>query len=350
MRAGVYKTSFTDMKKENVIALVCNSNMFVPYVLTKILENQRTHFLVLSDTENIAKLFHQLSLPNISFYKYEVKGHSDIIACKKRIMALFKEYEFIKLIFFHAEFGELINWFIKKASKKTPIYYCKIFEPLPYPKARFFKALRPKMKQYLYWGVNMDILDTGTNLKPSLPTSFFKSINVQNINIEINHSLINKELNTFLKSLHIKANNILLTGTVVKCGYVNSEEYTKGIDEIIDQLGIDNIVSKCHPRFSNLYGKESQLTQMPHYLPGNLIINQFNIFIGYESTLLVEAAIAGKLVISLLYYFIPTNKSTQENWHSLLNNRLNGRGIIYYPQNIYEFKEIISRVYVKQDN
>ena len=195
----------------------------------------------------------------------------------------------------------------------------------------------------------MDILDLGTCLKPSLPTSFFKLVNAQIISIKVNQYLVTKELNSFISSLQIKAKYILLTGTVVKCGYVNAERYTKGINEVINLLGINNIASKCHPRFANFYGKEFQLKQIPHYLPGNLIINQFDVFIGYESTLLVEAAIAGKIVISLLDYFMPTNEEAQKNWHSFLDNRLNKSGVIYYPKNISELKKIISQAYVNKD-
>lgn len=333
----------------DTIILVCNSNMFIPYVLTEVLEHKTMHYLVLSDVENIEYFFKQLSLQNVSFYRYGTYGRFDVIASKKRLMFVYAKYKISKLIFFHAEFGGVINWFIKKISIRIPIYYCKIFDSPHLPKASYIKSLKEKLKQIIYWGMNMDMLK-GSVIIPSLPKSFFKNIHAHNITIKINYHIINTELNTVFDSLNIKSSFVLLTGSVVESGSVEISEYIRGIEEIITLLGSNNIVSKCHPRFSKLYGKESSLKQIPSYIPGNLIINRFDVFIGYRSTLLVEAAAAGKLVISLLYYLRPANIEALHNMHSFLNNRLNNRGVIYYPKNISELKKIISQIYAGKNS
>lgn len=325
-----------------VSALVCNSNIFVPYVLSKILNESSHHFLVLSDVSSIEEFFLRINLDNVFFYKYGPNNKFDIYGCKKRIMTLFNKYDITQIIFFHAEIGELINWFLKKVSKSIPIFYCKVFDTLPYPKASLIKAMKTKIKQYLFWGINMDVRDLGNSVKPSLPRKFFEKIGAKEISIKINHSLIKQSIAILLNKFDIKANYVLLTGTVVDCCYVSQEGYIEGINHIINSLHSEYIISKCHPRFSSLYGKEAALKQIPSFIPGNLIINNFNVFIGYESTLLVEAAQAGKMAISLLDYFKPINIKTQENWHSFLENRLNNRGIIYYPKNISEIKKLLS--------
>lgn len=329
--------------KIKVIALVCNSNMFVPYVLSKILNESSCHFLVLSDVASIEEFFLHINLDNVFFYKYGPNDKFDIISCKKRIMSQFYKYDITKIIFFHAEVGELINWFLKKISKHIPIFYCKVFDTLPYPKANLFKAVKTKIKQYLFWGINMDVLDLGGGVKPSLPKKFFEKIGAQEISINIDNVLIEQSIANLLNKLDIRANYVLLTGTVVDCHYVSMEEYTEGVNRIINSLNAENIISKCHPRFSSLFGKESALKQVPSFIPGNLIINNFNVFIGYESTLLVEAAHAGKIAISLLDYFKPINLKTKNNWHSFLENRLNNHGTIYYPKNISEIKSLLSK-------
>ena len=74
----------------------------------------------------------------------------------------------------------------------------------------------------------------------------------------------------------------------------------------------------------------------------NVILDAFDIYIGYFSTLLVEAAQNGKKVISTLYLMKPQNEASQQRFYEYLENRLNGKGIIYFPKTIEEFKDIIN--------
>lgn len=325
-----------------VTILVCNSNMFIPYVLTEILSNRQNKYLVISDIESIKLFFNAIKLDNVVFFKYGTNYKLfDIFRSKRHIMSLTKKYEIEKLIFFHAEYGELVNWFITQISKDIPIFYCNVFPRPLFPSAKYKLKIKEKIKQYIYWGINMDIQNKGNSACPVLPLNFFKKNRVQPLKIEISSSLIRTRLAVFLNKNSLKSPGVLLTGTVVDCKYVNEGEYINQINNIIDRIGTNNIVSKCHPRFSSLYGKERYLKQIPNYIPGNLIIDNFEFFIGYESTLLVEASKAGKLAISLLEFLNPCKNELKQSFRTFLDSRLNNEGKIFYPKNIQELVSLL---------
>lgn len=343
--------SIKNMTK-NVTILVCNSNMFIPFVLTEILSNRQKCYLVISDIDSIELFFNAIKLDNVIFFKYGTNyKFFDIIRSKRHIMSLTKTYRIERLIFFHAEFGELVNWFISQISKDIPIFYCSVFPRLSFPEATFKIKMKEKIKQYIYWGINMDILAKGSNYAiPILSSNFFKKNRVQQLSIETSSSLIKHELSAFFDKNGIKSSGVLLTGTVVDSKYVDKNEYISKINDLIDQIGTDNIVSKCHPRFSSLYGKEKDLKQIPHYIPGNLIIDNFDFIIGYESSLLVEASKAGKLAISLLEIFNPIRNELKQELHAFFDSRLNNEGQIFYPQNIQELISLLDSYHFARSN
>lgn len=64
--------------------------------------------------------------------------------------------------------------------------------------------------------------------------------------------------------------------------------------------------------------------------------------IGYESTLLVEVAKAGKTAISLLEMIPPIRHSTIGQIKTLFSSRLEGMGEILFPKNMEELKGNVS--------
>jgi hypothetical protein len=99
--------------------LICNSNMFVPYVLSEILENKEKKYIVISDTKNIVRFFHELTIDNIVFYEYG-GGRVWPIHLQKLKMKLFlSAYIINRIVFYHAEFGELANWLLLKYAKQN---------------------------------------------------------------------------------------------------------------------------------------------------------------------------------------------------------------------------------------
>ena len=83
------------------------------------------------------------------------------------------------------------------------------------------------------------------------------------------------------------------------------------------------------------------MVKVPSYIPGNLIVNYFDVCIGNHSTMLVEAAIAGKLAISLLDYYNQDSKQ-KLGLKAFFEDRLQGRARIYYPTSITEVLSLIS--------
>lgn len=330
--------------------LVCNSNMFVPYVMSEVLRNKDKDFLILTDTANIYQFFSKINLENASLFKYGVKNRYDIFDCKKKLMAEYTKYDVDRLVFFHAEFGELINWFILKVCNEIEIDYCKIYNSQPFPKASFFKSIRLKLAQKLRWGMNVDALSKGNAIFPSLPQSFFEKVKAKNIKIELDYDLIAIKMKTLMSELKLSGNIVFLNGTVVDTKSVGKEDYIEGVDNLIKRIGAENIVAKCHPRFSSFYGIEKDLPQVPSYIPGNLTIDSFDIYIGYESTLLVEAAQAGKLVISTVYYLKPTKENIPHDTEKFLKDRLDNRGTILFPKTLDEIENIIKEYYDKKNN
>ena len=322
--------------------LICNSNMFVPTVLTEVLAHIESQYIVISDTKNICKLFEFLNIPNVIFHEYGVKGRFDFYRAKKELYDFVTLYDIGKVVFFHTEFGGMANWLICKLSKRIQIYFCKIYDPLPLSRAPWsLRVLKIHIKEYLYWGQRVEVLQKGYPF-PSLPRSFYEGIHSKTITMPVDQKLISQTVADKLNTEDVNAHILLLTGTVVDMGYVEEPVYKEIVDRLISELGAQNIASKCHPRFSNLYGLEATLKQVPSFIPGNLMLDAYDCVIGYESTLLVEAAKAGKTAISLLEMIPPIRHSTIGQIKTLFSSRLEGMGEILFPKNMEELKGNVS--------
>lgn len=329
--------------KETVTALICNSNMFVPYVLSEVLSNHNTKYIIMSDIESIVLFLNELNLDNAEILLYRQSSLRNLYVRRSEIKKLVKKYNIIQIIFFHTEFGGIINWFLINMSRKTKIYFCKVFDQMPYPKANGIKARKFWFKNLLLTGDSVEVLDRGFSFVPSLRPSFFKRIGAIPYNIDINYILI-KNLLCRQRLGEPKAKILLLTGSTVSSGIVEENEYTRKTDLLISAIGIDSIVSKCHPRFDDIFGKEKELESLPKYIPGNLLIDSFEVFIGNHSTLIAEAAIAGKLAISLVDYYKQTNPEQTLGFKALFNDRLKGKGVIHYPKTVDEIIELINSI------
>lgn len=325
-----------------MIILICNSNMFVPVVLTTILENPTNKYLVMSDTVNIIKFFSQINIPNVSLYEYKTGAYLKVREEKRKMLSYCINKNIESITFYHAEFGELINWFIlKKAKEGVVIYYCKIYDSIPFPHAKWYKSIKIIARQLLFFNYIPDVLCNGSFKFPSIPDSFFNKTKAKRISSHINFELIDTTIGNLIASIGVSGKYLLLSGSNVADGMVSESDYTSIIDNIIDIVGEKNIAMKCHPRYKDIFGKERVLKEIPSYIPGNLIINQFDTIIGYQSTMLVEAAVAGKKAISLLFMIPPVEARTQESLKAFFQNRLEGKGEIFFPKTIEEFKTII---------
>lgn len=333
------------MEKKTVL-LICNSNMFVPVTMTEVLSHPENQYIVISDTDNIQQFFQFLSMQNVKYYHYgfnpQQEGRFSFIKKKKDLLKYVSQFNICKVVFFHAEFGGMANWLLEKLSKRIPIQYCKLYDSIPAPKAPLSsKSLKLKISERLYWGQKMDILEGVSTLFPSLPESFFRKVRAQINKMPVDNLLISSFLSNKLREFNIKGKYVLLTGTTVHDGWYSEEIYTSFINELIEVLGQENVVSKCHPRYHELFGKECNLTQIPSYIPGNVLIDSFDYYIGLDSTLLVEAARAGKIAISYIDWLHPDEQKCKV-LHAFFENRLQGKGKIFFPTSMEEFKKILN--------
>ena len=270
--------------------LVCNSNMFIPTVLTEVLSHPQLLYLVISGTKNIIQFFGFLNLSNVFIVDYsDMGGRVDRIKKKRQLFAQVNQFEIEQLVFFHTEFGGIANWLIKRLSHsdKISIKFCKIYDKMPLPPYKpFLKVLKIKIKERLYWNMKVDVLDRGRPIL-SLPDSFFKEVHAVEIKMPVDEKLISNIISERLLDNNVYSKYVLLTGTVVSENLCPADVYEKLINRVIDILGPDNTVSKCHPRFRDMFGMEKNLKQIPSFIPGNVLIDNYCCFVGFESTLLV---------------------------------------------------------------
>lgn len=330
----------TEIKK----LFICNSNMFIPMVLSEILQHVQHQYIVMSDIKNIHRFFEYISVSNVIFIPYGVNfvhdGKLSFIKKKKETMTALKPYHIEELVFFHAEFGDMGNWLIYRLSKQIPVKYCKQYNKIPSQKAKLsWRSIMMKIKLYVLWGQIMEIRDAG-HLFPSLPDSFFRKVNAGTVHIDVNLEVINSYLSDKFKNYNLSSKYVLLTGTAVQNSWYDEKEYTDFIDKLITTIGKENVVSKCHPRYDGLYGLEKELRQIPSFIPGNLLLNHYEIFIGIESTLLVEAAQAGKKAVSIIDW-LESDKERIKGQHDFFDSRLDGKGMIFCPKNMAEFIAIV---------
>ena len=316
------------MKKQIKKLLICNSNMFIPTVMTELLKCPQNHYLVISDIKSITQFFEFMSFQNIDYVEYgDEKGRFGFLRQKEKLNNVIRQYNIGEVVFFHAEWGEVANWLIKKLSKDVPIKYCKIYDSIPAPRSDNWKeVVRIKLLQKIWWGVDVDVLKHSKAF-PSLPESFYKKVHAETIQLPVDIELVTGYVAKKLGGENLDAENVLLTGTIVTDGLAEASFYTELTNKIIEIVGKDRLVSKCHPRFKDLYGKENELPQVPSFIPGNVLINNYNCFIGYESTLLVEAAVAGKKSISMMN-FLEISEDAKRRWVDFFDSRLQGKGKI----------------------
>lgn len=320
--------------------LICNSNMFVPYVLSECLSNKRKQFVVASDTSNIIQFINSLNLANITILEYTSGTIKTIMEEKKKIKTFLSKNNITRVVFYHTEFGGLANWLLLiLAKREVRIEYHKVFDRIPYPKAKWYQGLKIKVKQLFYFNYMPMVLNNGTRIFPSLPDDFYNKIKAITIPASYDDQKVKERVKLLIDDLGIKAKTLLVSGSVVEMGYVSDKEYTQVTDNLINIIGSDNVALKVHPRFNDIFGKELSLSEIPKYIPANVMLDVFDTYIGYSSTLLVEAAQKGKKVISTLLFMRPLNIESQQMWHNFLESRLNGKGIIYYPKSIEELMQ-----------
>ncbi|MCI6160907.1 MAG: hypothetical protein MR681_06190 [Prevotella sp.] len=319
--------------------LLCNSNMFVPIVLTQVLSEPKKQFIIFTDQNNISILFSELALTNIivKFFKTEFTL-GKLKVQRRELLTDLQYYNIHDIFFYHTEYGEAANWLLLYFRDKANIYFSSPFGSFPLSKTYSLKSLLMNLKRYVLYGYFSDMLVSGNRVIPSLPKAFYKKIKAKRKNITVKQNLVNSAVFPLVKNIGSCRDTVLLVGGI-DCTGIDTTKYLDVENQIIKAIGIERIVIKCHPRFNDLYGLEKDLPAIPSYIPMNLLIPFFRCFVGYGSTVLSEAAKLGVKSISTIN-IIPA-KSKSESIKKVLDMKLSNKGIIYYPENVNKLKELL---------
>lgn len=305
-------------------------------------EYKEDDIVIYTYESGIKKFFEELKLERVEVYFRDEVNYKKVFQffkLKYRTLKYFNTNKKIdKIYFFHNTFGLFENWLIKKLSKDIKIVYIPTFDNLGFKKRLSFKGLKQKIISLFFYGLDSEILWTGDVFLPRTKTKFFKSIKAQYRDLDIDSTVIN-DFTT--KHFQLPEGNIvLLTGSVIEMGRVTLNEYSHKINELLCELGIDNILAKPHPRFVDRFALEKQLKLIPSYVPANILFLKYKVFIGYSTCVVSEAVSVGCLGISLLDFFKPNSITMQKNYKYYLNANLS-KGEIKYPKTTQEIKDLI---------
>jgi hypothetical protein len=292
--------------------IFCLSNLFVPHTLT-LIKNSDNKVLIYTDQEGIYKLFTELSLHNVeTFFREDlniernIRSAKHVIKKRKEILKWLLKKRPVQVYFFHNTFGSIENWLIKELSKKTQLFHIPVFNELPFKRIYNFESLLGILKGYFFFRIITEPLWDGQIFRYKLSERFFIRYHIERLKPSIDEkyirTLFHEKFNFTSKKI------VLLSGSVVESGQVEESEYIKKINNLIKEIGIENIIVKPHPRFPYRYGLEKKLDEIPYYIPINLLYSFFDTYIGYSSTALSEAADLKLNAISTLDYLETTNE------------------------------------------
>lgn len=323
--------------------LICNSNMFVPQVLSTVLENVNNNYIIYTDQDGMFRLFNELKIPNTLVLKFpSFYSKIKLFKIKRDMLNQLKPYTIESITFYHTEYGELANWLIGKYSSHVHIYFQPPYRSWELKHSYSLRDLLHIVKEYILFNTEVYVLNVGEKKYFSMAPKFYAKNKVKVLESHINENVISD----YVKDIYGFSNSnntsfVLLNGAIRAAG-IEEKEYETITDQIINFVGAENIYTKCHPRFDDLYGLEKTIKFIPSYIPISLILDSFDVFIGYWSTGLVEAAKKGKVVISTLDIMPQLQKGRIEVERKVLLDKLEGKGIIYFPKNLQELFKLLT--------
>ena len=304
--------------------ILCNTNLSVTSVVSLVLSNKLENFIVLTDQPNIESFFQLLSFSNVSLqylpseYRFFDKG---IYKAKSWIKDLFIKNQITKVRMFHQAYGGFYNWIVYYSNKRNvTVEYNRVLRDQQYPRAKTsLYVIKERLRYNILFKADVDVLDRGNRLlMPKLSKKFYEKYNICEVKFDVDAEIINKVANTIMNRLGLHFEQslvVLLTGSILKTMQVDYDEYNIKTKKLIEFIGRKNIVCKCHPRFTDELEEEKKLPHIPSYVPMEFLIPYFDVFIGYNSTVLVQASHLGKKSISLLDYYRPISEDRRNKWY-----------------------------------
>lgn len=326
--------------------ILCNTNMAVTTVVCQMAKEPTKKFVVFTDVKSIYSFLSLLSPTNMDLHFVEsvfsCSNYWRIIKLKKWVKSIVATEHVNKVYCYHQAFGGFYNWIIHYCARQDcKVIYYRILNNLILPTAKCnFETLKTKWIYKLLFSTEVKILDRSNHTYiPKLTDAFYHKNCITEKRYIIDETIISEAAQTVISKLGIDtgiASVVLLTGSVVDTGQVTKDEYAKKISQLIVQIGEGHIVAKCHPRFTDETKEEKKLAHLPSFIPMDFLLDRFNVFIGYNSTVLREAASKGKMAISLIEYLTPINIERRDHWYSYFD----GSNIIFL-KNIAEISNLI---------
>lgn len=312
--------------------LLFNTNLAARSVLSQLASGEKT--VILTDQENIIKLIKLLNYDNIELLffhsNYSLFNLPSLFKAKRRIIKLFKTHRIDEVVYYHQAYGGFYNWILVYAhSIDVKNSYHRVIKQVGGEKVNSLRSIINKWKYKLLYKTDVEIVKTGgSGLTPRLTDKFKERNGVNEKWATWDDKVIYLVSEEIAKSLQISTFDnkiLLLTGSVIAAKQVDEMEYRIKMQELIESVGRDNIVCKCHPRFNDEIKAEMSLPHIPSYVPMELLMGKFKIVVGYGSSVLLDAAKKGLLSVSLVDYF----QSTPPIRKTVLHDYFEGSKVVF---------------------
>jgi hypothetical protein len=338
-----------------MLILLIASYVTIPSALSLLCEYHKD-FMILTPDKNIFDLMkiiygeNKLLLFDIPQSALKLKNAYDLFFSirdinrhKKMMKKKIKDFKNCDVYFDLVANCEFEFWLVKTLSTKNNMYYLKSIEFENIGKDLFnFKANTYYFLNRIIYRTKLQPCLVGLYMTLRLTDAYLKDVNAVTIKLEVDY----KKMSEFVKQkFSILDKKILLLCGGVADIFVSKENYIKSMDEIIstliDKFGIESISIKAHPRYQVYLSKENGLNKLPTLLPASLLLNNFEIVIGYSSTAIAEASHASKKVYSLLKYMRPIDSSVLKTYINYLEINMDKTHPVFFPENIEELKTML---------
>lgn len=326
--------------------IFCLSYLSVPTTMS-IIESSDEDFLIVTSNKMLDNFFKRLyprekifllkSTPLISKNPLQTIYNLYFIhKYKKEILVKFNRFQNIGLFFFFVAFCEFESWVVKQLSISNNIYYKQAVSIDHLQRDYSIQGWVGKLIRKIIYSIDFIPLKTGNHKYYKISPKFSQQIDAKPFILDINNKLVSKKLNDHLKEFR-NSKILILCGWVAEV-FVKMPEYIRKVDAVLKLLenayGYDALAIKTHPQRPEYYSKEKTLKKIPSDIPANLLLNHFDVVIGYDSATLIEAANAGKKAISLLRLMDPIDPDVRDSFIIYLEN--NATKAIYYPESSEE--------------
>lgn len=335
-----------------MILVFCTSHLYIPVTLS-IIQHEKGLYAIYTDRESIYKFFGKM------YPKYEVfllerdKPKNCFYAIltyarnlKTSMHRFFDCKQIDKLYFFHEGFCQEANWLIIHLHKtqNTECFYIPVertFNPdVKWEERHSLKLWIMKFRILVNWKYWCHFYVYMNYLYPVMDQSFFRCIQSKELSYDLKTVDILLEIDKHLlgKDRYPEDCVVWLENTLRLFEVKWSEKsYKRFLNQLIEVFPIERFFFKGHPDLETKYGIENQMKEIPAFIPGNLLLKRFSVYVGVVSDLLFEAANVGTPTISTLYLI----EMDDDDREMLVNYLRKRNDKIMFPKSIQELKKYL---------